>query len=107
MHSVLLAIPSLGKGFEHLLGKTPSLGRMIKLFNEEGFMRAVLFEMPHVLPQSEGSWSSMQEGSHSSQLTITSETSSNASLTSSQKDVFGMEEKTHWPLAERKEIDDW
>ena len=69
-------------------------------------MRAVSFEMPEVLPRSEGSGSSLQESAHSSKLSITSGASSTTSLTASQKDVFGMEEKIRWPLTERQELDE-
>ena len=106
MHSILLAIPSLGKGFEHLMGTTPKVGNLIKFFNNEGFLRAVPFEIPMVGERDEGSGSSMTAPAHASQTSLTSVASSNASLTGSQREVFGIEEDNKWPLGSKQSIDD-
>ena len=104
MHSILLAIPSLGRGFEHILGSTPKVGKLIKLFTEEGFLCAVPLKLPDVVQRSEGFGISLEGTAHSSCISLASATSSTASLTSSQKDIFGMEEKIKWPLRSKTQI---
>ena len=85
MHLILLAIPSLGRGFEHILGSTPKVGNLINFFNDQGFMQAVPFDMPMILPtRDEGSGLSIQSGAHASRTSLVSTTSSTPSLTPSQ-----------------------
>ena len=106
VHSIYLAIPSLGKGFEHLYGNTPKVGNLIEFFNDQGFVRAVPFKMPKIksTEREEGSGKSMTP--EASQASLCSATSSNSSLTSSQRDVFGIEDKSKWPLGSQKSVAD-
>ena len=105
MHSILLAIPSLGQGFEHLLGNTPKVGNLINFFNEAGFMRAVPFGMPLVLPtRKKASGTSVRSSTHASRTSLTSTASSTPSLTPSQREMFGLEEETQWPLGSQKSL---
>ena len=60
LHSVFLGIPSLGDGFEHLVGRTPQLGGMINFLNENGFMRAVPLEFSPLMQREEGSGRSLE-----------------------------------------------
>ena len=109
-HSVFLGIPSLGYGFEHLVGKTPQLGSMINFLNQTGFMRAVPFDMSQLGDIESGSATSVNPSlhgfGHESQPSLHSATSSSASLTSSQKSVYGIENQSHWPLGSKHPISD-
>ena len=114
LHSIFLGIPSLGEGFEHLVGKTPQLGNMINFLNEGGFMRAVPLEFSPLLQRQEGSGSSLEasasivpsvEGSmHDSRTSLGSATGSAASLTSSQKSVYHIENQSRWPLGRKEQL---
>ena len=106
LHSILLAIPSLGKGFEHIMGTTTKVGNLIEFFNNEGFLRAVPFELPMVEERDQGSGSSLALPAHASQSSLGSVASSNTSLTGSQREVFGIEDTNKWPLGKKQNIDE-
>ena len=110
LRSVVLGIPDLGLNFDHLVSKPGGIGQLLRLLNGDDFARAVpTIENPNRNTGELGSsGSTVHSSMHSttgSSLSLAGPTSSSKSLTSSQKDMYGVETGIHWPVGAVSEMD--
>ena len=102
--SVVLAIPYLGKGFQHLLGPPEGVGNILLALEACGFQRVVPFKStdlvnPEENPEETYAAASV-ESLHSSRRTHTS----SSSLTGSQKDILGINKSYKWPITSKTSL---